>query len=97
MLREFGSDGRCGPRSATDADGPVELTEPLGVELADNTQDTTAEQTPVATGNSWLGRSEDLSQATERRSGIDVERMNDSSVQDINIDGSHAPHHIPAS
>jgi hypothetical protein len=80
MLREFGGDGRCGPRSATDADGPVELAEPLGVELADNTKDATVEQTPVAPGDGRLGGSEDLSQATKRRSGVDVERLNDSSV-----------------
>ena len=36
MLREFGGDGRGGPRSTTDADGPVVLAEPLGVELADD-------------------------------------------------------------
>jgi hypothetical protein len=43
MFRELGGDGRCGPRSATDADGPVKLAEPLGVELADNTQDASVE------------------------------------------------------
>ena len=84
MLREFGGDGRCGPRSASDADGPVGLAEPLGVELADNAQDATVEQTPVATGDGLLGGSEDLSQSAERRSGVDVERLDDSSVQWVN-------------
>jgi len=55
MLREFGGDGRCGAWGATDADGPVGLPEPLGVELADDTQDVTVEQTPVATGDGLLG------------------------------------------
>ena len=80
MLRQFGSDGRCGPRSATDADGPVRLAEPLGVELADNTQYATVKQTPVATGDGLLGRSKDLSQAAERGSGLDVKGMDDPSV-----------------
>jgi hypothetical protein len=55
MLREFGGDGRCGPRSATDADGPVVLAEPLGVELAHHTENAIVEQTSIATGNSRLG------------------------------------------
>ena len=97
MLCEFGGDGRCGPRSATDADRPVVLAEPLGIELANNTQDATVEQTPIATGDGRLGGPEDLSQATERRSGVDVKRMNDSSVQEINIDAFHTHHHIPGS
>ena len=92
MLREFGGDGRRGPRSATDADGPVGLAEPLGVELADNTQDATVEQMPVATGDGLLGGSEDLSQAAERRSGVDVKRLDDPSVQYINCNGSHVIH-----
>jgi hypothetical protein len=80
MLRKFGGDGRCGPRSATDADGPVGLPEPLGVELAHDTKNAIVEQTPVATGNSRLGGAEDLSQAAERRSGVNVECVNDSLV-----------------
>jgi hypothetical protein len=80
MLCEFGGDGRCGPRSAADADGPIRLAEPLRVELAHNTQGAIVEQTPVATGNGLLGGSEDLSQAAERRSGVDVESLDDSSV-----------------
>ena len=92
MLREFGGDGRCGSRSATDADGPVVLAEPLGVELAHHTENATVEQTPVATGDGRLGGSEDLSQAAERRSGVEVKRVNDSSVQKIKADGFHAHH-----
>ena len=84
MLCQFGGGGRCGPRSATDADGPVGLAEHLGVELADNTKGATVEQTAVATRDGLLGGSEDLSQAAERRSGVDVESLDDPSVQDIN-------------
>ena len=86
MLRQFGGDGRCGPRSTADADGPVVLAEPLGVELADNTKNAIVEQTPVATGNSRLGGSEDLSQAAERRSGVNVKGMNNPTVQIIKSD-----------
>ena len=43
MLCQLGGDDGCGPRSATDADGPVGLVDPLGVELADNTKDATVE------------------------------------------------------
>jgi hypothetical protein len=80
MLGQFGGDGRCGSRSATDADGPVGLAEPLGVELADNTQDPGVEQASVTTGNGLLGGSEDLGQAAERRTGVDVESLDDPSV-----------------
>ena len=86
MLGKFGSDGRCGARGATDADGPVVLAEPLGVELAHHTKNAIVEQTPVATGDSRLGGSEDLSQAAERCSRVEVKRVNDSSVQDIKVD-----------
>ena len=80
MLRESGGDGRRGPRSATDADGPVSLAELLGVELADNTQDATVEQTPVAAGDGLLGGSQDPGQSAERGSGVDVESLDDPSV-----------------
>jgi hypothetical protein len=84
MLREFGGDGRCGPRSATDADGPVVLAEPLGVELADDAHHVLVEQTAVAAGDGLLGGSEDLGQSVEGSSGVDVESLDDPSIQCIN-------------
>ena len=81
MLGQSGGDGRCGPRSAADADRPVGPAEPLGIELADDPHDVTVEQPPVAAGDGLLGGSEDLGQSTERRSGIDVEGLDDPSVQ----------------
>ena len=78
---QFGGDGRRGARSTTDADGPVGPAEPLGIELADDSYDTTVEQAPVTAGDGLLGGPEDLGQSTERRPGIDVERLDDSSVQ----------------
>src|SRR5580658_234738 len=89
MVRELGGDGRGGPGSATDPDGPVGLAEPLGVELADHSQDSTVEQTPIATGDGLLGGSENLSQAAERGSGVDIERLDDPSVQLIDLSGFH--------
>ena len=80
LLRKFGGDRRCRTRPATDADDPVVLAEPLGIELAHYTKNAIVEQTPVATGNSRLGGSEDLSQAAERRSGVDIKRVNDSLI-----------------
>ena len=80
MLGEFGGDGRGGPRSTTDADGPVVLAEPLGVELADDPHDVIVEETPVSAGDGLLGGSEDLGQSTKRRSGVDVESLDDPSV-----------------
>ena len=43
MLRQFRGDGGCGPRSATDADGPVGLVDPLGVELAHHAKNASVE------------------------------------------------------
>ena len=48
MLCQFGGKGRCGSRRSEYGDGPIELAEPHKVELADNAQDATVEQTPVA-------------------------------------------------
>ena len=81
MLREFGGNGRCGARGAADADGPVGLAEPLGVELTDHTQNAFVEQAPVATGDGLLGGPEHFGQAAERRSRVDVKSMDDPSVQ----------------
>jgi hypothetical protein len=72
MLGEFGGDGRCGSRSATEAHGPVGLANSLRVELADDAQDAVIEEAPVATGDSLFGGSDDCGQATERRSRVDV-------------------------
>src|ERR1700728_284101 len=92
MLREFVGDGWGGPGSARDAHAPVRLAEPLGVELADDTEDAAVEQTPVATGDGLLGGAEDLGQAAERRPGVDVQRLDDPSVQHVNCNGSHVAH-----
>ncbi len=64
--------------------------EALGVELADHPHDPTVEQPAVAAGDGLLGGSEDLGQPTERRSGIEVEGLDDSSVQPINRGRFHA-------
>ena len=81
MLRQSGGHGRRRPRSTADADGPVGPAEPLGVELADDPHDAAVEQAPVAAGDGLLGGSEDLGQPAERRPGVDVESLDDSSVQ----------------
>ena len=83
MLGQSGGHGGGGPGSTADADGPIGPTEPLGVELADDPHDPTVEQPAVAAGDGLLGGSEDLGQSTERRSGVDVEGLDDSSVQQI--------------
>ena len=93
MLRQSGGDGGGGPRSTADADGPVGAAEPLGIELADDPHHTTVEQPPVAAGDGLLGRSEDLGQPTERGSGVDVESLDDPSVQERR--GSQIPQKTP--
>ena len=90
MLRQSGGDSGRGARSTANTDGPVGPTETLGVELADDPHDVAVEQAPIAAGDGLLGGAEDLGQSTERRSGIDVEGLDDSSVNHIDGDGSHS-------
>src|ERR1700689_140206 len=93
MLCQSGGDGGCGTRSASDSDGPVGPAEPLGTERADNPPHVTAEKPPVAAGYGLLGGSEDLGQPAEGRPGVDVESLDNPSVQYINPSGSHEIHH----
>ena len=54
-LRQLGGNGRCGSWGAADPGCPVGLTEPLGVELADDPQDLAVEQPSVAASDRLLG------------------------------------------
>src|ERR1700691_338228 len=93
MLRQSGGDGGRRPRSTADPDRPVGPAEPLGIELADDPDHVPVEEPPVAAGDGLFGGAEGLRQSTEGRPGIDVQSLDDPSVQNINCNGSHATDH----
>jgi hypothetical protein len=89
VLGQSGGYRRCGPWSTADADRPVRPAEPLRVELAHHPHHVGLGQLSVAAGDGLLRRPEDFRQAAERCPGIDVEGLDDPSVQGIDADGFH--------
>ena len=92
VLGELGRNARSRAGSASEADGPVGLAEPLGIELADHPNDPTIEQPSVPAGDRLFGGPEDFGQPAERRPRIDVESMDDPSVKRVDHNRSHAGH-----
>ena len=90
MLGQPGGDNGRGCRSAANADRPVRSAQTLGIELTDHPHDTMSKEPPVASSNGLLGGSEDFRETAERRSWINVESLDDSSVYLINYERSHA-------
>ncbi len=92
MLCQPGGYGRRGPRSTADPDGPVRSPDSLGIELAHHPYDVPVEEAPVTPGDGLLGGSENLGQPAERRARVEVQGLDDPSVQYIERSGFHRCH-----